>query len=118
MNQGSSTNKDGNNQGEMRRHPWESVVTDLKCFTYYDLRRATENLGDDKRYLNVYKGWIDKTTYSPTEDNTGLAIAVKRIDFYKTACWVKCGITTSVGYKGENSSWNCPRACFLAQDTK
>ncbi|XP_023730055.1 serine/threonine-protein kinase PCRK2 [Lactuca sativa] len=88
MNRGSSTNKDGNNQGKMHRQPWESLVTDLKCFTYYDLMRATENLGDDKRYLKVYKGWIDKTTYSPTEDNTGLAIAVKRIDFYTTARWL------------------------------
>ncbi|KAI3701515.1 hypothetical protein L6452_26657 [Arctium lappa] len=66
----------------------ESVTRDLKKFTYGELQCATRNFGDesrlgDGRYAEVHKGWVDKATYSPSKDNTGLPIAIKRLHRYK-----------------------------------
>ncbi|KAI3709392.1 hypothetical protein L2E82_39154 [Cichorium intybus] len=58
----------------------------LKRFTYNEMVSATKNFGVDtclshKSYRLVYKGWIDKTTYSPSEDNIGLPIVIRRMKF-------------------------------------
>ncbi|KAI3771388.1 hypothetical protein L6452_02551 [Arctium lappa] len=78
MNQPSSTNKDGSNLGET-----VEVARDLKKFTYVELQCATRNFGNDTSLVyeddvEVFVGWVDKTTYSPSKDDTGLPIAVKR----------------------------------------
>lgn len=72
----------------MNRLPKELVAIDLKSFKYSELISATKNFGNDnllskKSYGKVYKGWIDRTTYSPSEDNTRLPVAIKRLDNYK-----------------------------------
>ncbi|KAJ0891542.1 putative protein kinase RLK-Pelle-RLCK-VIIa-2 family [Helianthus annuus] len=56
-------------------------------FTYDELKLATRNFGDDTflgggRLKKVYKGWVDKTTYSPCMENTGLAVAVNIFHHY------------------------------------
>ncbi|KVI00513.1 Protein kinase, catalytic domain-containing protein, partial [Cynara cardunculus var. scolymus] len=78
MNLPSSINKDESNHGETME-----VATDLKKFTYADLEFVTRNFGIDtllvyKDVEEVFKGWVDKTTYSPSKINTGLPIAVRR----------------------------------------
>ncbi|KAI3495989.1 hypothetical protein L1887_38337 [Cichorium endivia] len=83
-NQCSSTSKDDSNHGERPRQHGESVATDLKYFTYPELYCATRNF-EDGSYMTKSRGWINKTTYSPSEDNTGLPIVVKRIDLHKPA---------------------------------
>ncbi|CAH1449132.1 unnamed protein product [Lactuca virosa] len=85
MNQCSSTNKDGSDQVGVPCQHEESVVTDLKRFRYLDLRRATKNFGNGRNmkgmcFVQVYKGWIDKRTYSPSKANTGLPISIKTVD--------------------------------------
>ncbi|KAJ0524677.1 putative protein kinase RLK-Pelle-CrRLK1L-1 family [Helianthus annuus] len=60
-----------------------SVTRGLKEFTHNELALATRDFGNpiclDGRIFNerVYKGWVDKTTYTPFEVNTELLIAVK-----------------------------------------
>ncbi|XP_076888503.1 putative serine/threonine-protein kinase PBL10 [Bidens hawaiensis] len=67
----------------------ELVIPDhIKTFTYDELKLATRDFGDDtslggESYGKVYKGWIDKTTYSPCKEDTGLPVAVKKLDSYK-----------------------------------
>lgn len=61
---------------------------DLKCFKYHELRLATDNFQTRKyssgnSYEVVYAGWINKTTYSPSENSTRLPVTVKIFDFYK-----------------------------------
>ncbi|KAI3495987.1 hypothetical protein L1887_38335 [Cichorium endivia] len=58
----------------------------LKRFTYNEMVSATENFGVDtclshKSYRLVCKGWIDKTTYSPSEDNIGLPVVIRQMKF-------------------------------------
>ncbi|KAJ0524683.1 putative protein kinase RLK-Pelle-RLCK-VIIa-2 family [Helianthus annuus] len=65
----------------------ELVTRDLKMFTYDELKLATRNFGEDTflgggRLKKVYKGWVDKTTYSPCMENTGLAVAVNIFHHY------------------------------------
>ncbi|KAI3709389.1 hypothetical protein L2E82_39151 [Cichorium intybus] len=60
----------------------------LKKFTHGELRRATRDFGNDTflgdgTYAEVYKGWVNEKTYSPSKHNTGLLIAVKRLHNYK-----------------------------------
>ncbi|CAI9293409.1 unnamed protein product [Lactuca saligna] len=83
-NQRSSTNKNDNCQSEMPSQHGESLVKDLKCFTYHELILAT-NFLDYGKDLKVYKCWMDETTCSFSQDKTGLPVAIKRIDFYKPA---------------------------------
>ncbi|KAI3709391.1 hypothetical protein L2E82_39153 [Cichorium intybus] len=88
MNRCSSTNKEGSNQGEMPCQHGEVVFNDLKCFTYYELRRATKNFGigsylTNKSYVKLYKGPINKTTYYPSD--TTSPVAIKSIKFYQHA---------------------------------
>ncbi|KAJ0880101.1 hypothetical protein HanRHA438_Chr10g0459371 [Helianthus annuus] len=38
-------------------------------------------LDERSHYGLVYKGWVDKTTYTPFKDNTGLPIVVKKLPY-------------------------------------
>ncbi|XP_021981196.1 probable LRR receptor-like serine/threonine-protein kinase At1g67720 isoform X1 [Helianthus annuus] len=66
----------------------EKLVTrDIKMFTYDELKLATRNFGNDAflvegSYGKVYKGWLNKTTYSPCKDDAELPIAVKKLHRY------------------------------------
>lgn len=59
--------------------------SELKCFTFTDLRIATREflpysvLGDGGFGI-VYKGWIDENTFAAAKWGTGMAIAVKRFN--------------------------------------
>ncbi|KAI3827422.1 hypothetical protein L1987_01496 [Smallanthus sonchifolius] len=73
----SSPNNLDNN---MNQHE-ESVNRGIKFFTYDELKLATREFGSDTffgggHYTKAYKGWVDRTTYSPCKENTGLPIAV------------------------------------------
>ncbi|KAI7754568.1 hypothetical protein M8C21_013462 [Ambrosia artemisiifolia] len=83
-----STNRDVSGQGEITHQQGELVTRDVKKFTYGELELATRNFGNDTclgegNYGKVYKGWVDKTSYSPCQDNTGFPIAVKRLHRFK-----------------------------------
>ncbi|KAI7754564.1 hypothetical protein M8C21_013458, partial [Ambrosia artemisiifolia] len=86
--EGSSTNNDGRNHGETSHQYGDLVARDLKIFTYYELKCASRDFGNDTclgkgAYGAVYKGWVDKMTSSPCMHNTGLPIAIKRLNSYK-----------------------------------
>ncbi|KAI3496440.1 hypothetical protein L1887_38803 [Cichorium endivia] len=55
--------------------------TSLKVFKFADLKKATGNfsqrLGMDD-FGEVFIGWIDKNTFSPSTEGVGIAVAVKR----------------------------------------
>ncbi|XP_076900749.1 uncharacterized protein LOC143554992 [Bidens hawaiensis] len=85
---GSSTNKDGRDHGEMTHQNSDLLGRDLKIFTYDELKCASRYFGNDMRlgkgvHGAVYKGWVDKMTYAPCMHDTGLPIAIKRLNSYK-----------------------------------
>ncbi|XP_076921842.1 putative serine/threonine-protein kinase PBL11 [Bidens hawaiensis] len=66
----------------------EVLARDLKIFTYDELKCASRFFGNDMRlgkgvHGAVYKGWIDRMTYAPCMLDTGLPIAIKRLNSYK-----------------------------------
>ncbi|PWA80577.1 serine/threonine/dual specificity protein kinase, catalytic domain-containing protein [Artemisia annua] len=67
----------------------EIVGQDLKVFTYEELRCATRGFAKDtylgaQSYGEVYKGWVDKTTYSPFECKTGMPVVIKSLSWNRT----------------------------------
>lgn len=59
--------------------------SNLKCFTYNDLRDATKNFRPDSvlgegGFGCVYKGWVDEHTLAPARPGAGKLIAVKRLN--------------------------------------
>ncbi|KAJ6774767.1 hypothetical protein OIU79_018037 [Salix purpurea] len=58
--------------------------SNLKEFTFADLKRATKNFKSDT-YLGeggfgkVYKGWIDEKTYAPSDSLRGMVVAIKKL---------------------------------------
>ncbi|KAL7592904.1 hypothetical protein Lser_V15G33127 [Lactuca serriola] len=86
MNQYSSTNKNGNNQGEVTLQHEELLAIDVKSFTCDELNNFGNGTSfSDLDCMCVYKGWMDETTYSPSKDNTGLRVAIKRLEHYECA---------------------------------
>ncbi|KAJ9551378.1 hypothetical protein OSB04_015423 [Centaurea solstitialis] len=86
------TNKESGNTSSQKspenKTNQKLVTRDLKKFTYSELQRATGYFGDDShlgdgRYAEVHKGWIDKTTYSPSKDDSAFPITIKRLRHYK-----------------------------------
>ncbi|XP_021981190.1 receptor-like protein kinase FERONIA isoform X2 [Helianthus annuus] len=79
----SSPNRLDNN---LNQHE-ESVTRGLKSFSYDELTLATRDFGfqicldERSHYGMVYKGWVDKTTYTPFKDNTELPIVVKKLPY-------------------------------------
>ncbi|GJS29576.1 probable receptor-like protein kinase isoform X1 [Tanacetum coccineum] len=67
----------------------EIVGGDLKVFTYDELRIAARGFAKDT-YLGahsfgqVYKGWVDKATYSPSENKTGMPVVIKSVSWNRT----------------------------------
>ncbi|KAI3805410.1 hypothetical protein L1987_27765 [Smallanthus sonchifolius] len=67
----------------------EMVDRDLKVFTVDELRRATRGFAEDAylgtwSYGDVYKGWVDKTTYFLSKNNKGMPIVIKSLIWNKT----------------------------------
>ncbi|KAI3507746.1 hypothetical protein L1887_22739 [Cichorium endivia] len=59
--------------------------TNLKSFSYSDLRTATRNFRPDSvlgegGFGSVFKGWIDEQSLAATKPGTGMVIAVKRLN--------------------------------------
>lgn len=59
--------------------------SNLKCFTFNEVRTATRNFRPDSLvgeggFGCVFKGWIDEHTLAPTKPGTGFVIAVKRLN--------------------------------------
>ncbi|KAG6516857.1 receptor-like cytoplasmic kinase 176 [Zingiber officinale] len=58
--------------------------SNLKSFTFHDLRTATRNFRPDSMlgeggFGSVFKGWIDEITLAAAKPGTGLVIAVKKL---------------------------------------
>lgn len=59
--------------------------SNLKTFTFSDLRIATRNFRPDSvigegGFGSVFKGWIDEHSLTATKPGTGIVIAVKRLN--------------------------------------
>ncbi|KAL4582349.1 hypothetical protein LXL04_006896 [Taraxacum kok-saghyz] len=65
----------------------------LKTFTYDELASATNGFKhiENSPTLNeyIYKAWVDKRTYAPTEYGFGLAIYVRKMQFMITEMEIK-----------------------------
>ncbi|XP_076921838.1 putative serine/threonine-protein kinase PBL22 [Bidens hawaiensis] len=60
----------------------------FRIFSYRDIKRATRNFGSHMLlghgiHGEVFRGWLNKKTYSPSMSDSGLIIAVKRLFTYK-----------------------------------
>ncbi|OVA16512.1 Protein kinase domain [Macleaya cordata] len=60
-------------------------ASNLKSFSFADLRTATRNFRPDSvlgegGFGSVFKGWIDENTFTATRPGTGIVIAVKRLN--------------------------------------
>lgn len=89
MKQNSLAGENGSKGHDMMPHQSEEIVAgDLKLFTFDELKRVVKGFRDHRRlindhYVNVYKGWVDKMTYSPCKNNTGLRVAVYKLRRFK-----------------------------------
>ncbi|GAB4833811.1 hypothetical protein Ancab_032060 [Ancistrocladus abbreviatus] len=59
--------------------------TNLKCFSFNELKTATRNFRPDSvvgegGFGAVFKGWIDEHSLAPARPGTGMVIAVKRLN--------------------------------------
>ncbi|XP_028769905.1 receptor-like cytoplasmic kinase 176 [Neltuma alba] len=59
--------------------------SNLKNFTYNELRTATRNFRPDSMvgeggFGGVFKGWLDEQTLAPAKPGTGIVIAVKKLN--------------------------------------
>ncbi|XP_042030298.1 receptor-like cytoplasmic kinase 176 [Salvia splendens] len=92
---GLSTPRDGR-ETSSRRSSFSLPVTprgegdilefsNLKIFSFNDLRTATRNFRPDSvlgegGFGCVFKGWVDETTFKAAKPGTGMVIAVKRLN--------------------------------------
>ncbi|RRT54932.1 hypothetical protein B296_00034665 [Ensete ventricosum] len=71
--------------------------SNLKSFTFNELRTATRNFRPDSvlgegGFGSVFKGWIDEHTLAATKPGTGMVIAVKKLNqegssYYQPLSW-------------------------------
>ncbi|XP_076935854.1 putative serine/threonine-protein kinase PBL3 [Bidens hawaiensis] len=66
----------------------ELVARDLKVYTFDELRRATRGFSEGAylgawSYGDVYKGRVDKTTYSFSKSNKGMPVVIKSLSWNK-----------------------------------
>ncbi|KAL4575391.1 hypothetical protein LXL04_022234 [Taraxacum kok-saghyz] len=68
----------------LKAQPVSMGAGDLKIYTYDELRRATRNFRPSAMLgvsdgESIYKGWVDKASYSPSVSGVGIAVAIKII---------------------------------------
>ncbi|KAL6967526.1 putative serine/threonine-protein kinase pbl10 [Sarracenia purpurea var. burkii] len=61
------------------------LASNLKSFSYADLKMATRNFRPDSMlgeggFGSVYKGWIDENSFTAAKPGIGMVIAVKRLN--------------------------------------
>ncbi|XP_011042036.1 PREDICTED: protein kinase 2A, chloroplastic-like [Populus euphratica] len=61
-----------------------SVHSNLKSFSFTDLKNATKNFRSETMlgeggFGCVFKGWIDLNTFAPTKPGSGVVVAVKKL---------------------------------------
>ncbi|MBA0774344.1 hypothetical protein Gotri_009561 [Gossypium trilobum] len=61
-----------------------SVSSNLKAFSYSDLKTAAKNFRSETLlgeggFGCVFKGWLDENTLAPTKPGTGIVVAIKRL---------------------------------------
>lgn len=59
--------------------------SNLKSFSYADLKMATRNFRPDSvlgegGFGSVFKGWIDENSFAASKPGTGMVIAVKKLN--------------------------------------
>ncbi|KAD6119756.1 hypothetical protein R6Q59_025763 [Mikania micrantha] len=79
------TNENLSNPPVPEREDQVLQSSDLKSFSYSELRMATKNFHADSMlgeggFGSVFKGWIDEQSLKATQPGTGVAVAVKRLD--------------------------------------
>lgn len=75
-----------------------SVPSNLKSFSFSDLKNATKNFRSETLlgeggFGCVFKGWIDENTLAPTKPGYGVVVAVKRLkaeSFQGHKEWLVC----------------------------
>ncbi|KAL8232726.1 hypothetical protein R6Q57_002504 [Mikania cordata] len=92
-----NVSSDGNNNGNSSGSKSSSVPptprsegeilqsSNLRSFSYSDLRMATRNFRPDSvlgegGFGSVFKGWMDEQTYIASKPGTGVVVAVKRLN--------------------------------------
>lgn len=60
------------------------VCSNLKSFSFIDLKNATRNFRSDcllgeGGFGCVFKGWVDENTLNPTKPGTGIVVAIKKL---------------------------------------
>ncbi|KAJ0490948.1 putative transferase [Helianthus annuus] len=60
-------------------------ISDLKVYTYSDLKKCTRGFKSDMVlsvgwFGTVYKGWVDEKTLLPSKKWTGFTVAVKKLN--------------------------------------
>ncbi|GKB62353.1 serine/threonine/dual specificity protein kinase, catalytic domain-containing protein [Tanacetum coccineum] len=65
--------------------PADYQARTLKEFEYDDLEKATKNFSSgmllgEGGFGNVYLGWIDENTFTPSKHGVGIPVAVKRLE--------------------------------------
>lgn len=61
-----------------------SLSSNLKSFTFSDLKNATKNFRTESLigeggFGFVFKGWIDENTLAPTRPGSGIVVAIKKL---------------------------------------
>lgn len=91
--------------------------SNLKSFTFSDLKNATRNFRSDSLlgeggFGYVFKGWIDEQTLAPCRPGTGLVVAVKKLKAESVQGhreWLVCifdhGLKFWKFIHGANGSW-------------
>lgn len=60
-------------------------TSNLKTYTYADLKAATRNFKSDMvlgvgGFGTVFKGWVDEKTFAPSKIGSGVVVAIKKLN--------------------------------------
>lgn len=104
-----------------------SVPSNLKSFSFSELKNATKNFRSET-FLGeggfgcVFKGWLDENTLAPTKPGTGIVVAVKRLkaeSFQGHKEWLVCSFRTIISFLPlwpckTISTYFCSLPCYFA----
>ncbi|XP_020550442.1 probable serine/threonine-protein kinase PBL3 isoform X2 [Sesamum indicum] len=98
-----------------------SVSSNLKSFTFDDLKSATKNFSADSLigeggFGYVFKGWINENTLTPCKPGTGMVVAVKKLkaqSFQGHREWL-----TEVNYLGQLHHENLVKLIGCCSESK